>query len=69
MMSLEVTASAAGTVFVSCVLGMILQCFLPSSHTTDLSRDIIGGVVRMLVLLLALVLGLLLLTAYGIIAG
>jgi hypothetical protein len=66
MPSIEVTAGAAIAIFVSALLGFALQRWLPEKHTTGLSRDIIGGVVGMLVLLLALVLGLLIWTAYGV---
>ena len=38
----------------------------PRLHTAERSRDMIGGVVGLLTLLLALVLGLLIWTAYGV---
>ena len=40
--------------------------FCPEAHTSDRSRDILGGVTGLMVLLLALVLGLLIWTAYGV---
>ena len=66
MLSLTVAGGAAVAMIFSGVVGFILQKTLPETHTTSLSRDIIGGVVGMLVLLLALVLGLLIWTAYGV---
>src|SRR5271155_4020609 len=65
MTSVNVAASAAVLVFVSGILGLWVQTLLPEAHTSDRSRDIIGGVVGLLTLLLALVLGLLIWTAFG----
>jgi hypothetical protein len=66
MLSLSV-AGGAGVAMIFCgVLGLILQRVLPEAHTSDRSRDIIGGVVGLLTLLLALVLGLLIWTAFGV---
>jgi hypothetical protein len=48
------------------VVGLFLQKHLHERYTTDRSRDMIGGVVGMLTLLLALLLGLLIWTAYGV---
>ena len=48
------------------IVGLFLQRLLPEPHTSDRSRDMIGGVVGLLTLLLALVLGLLIWTAYGV---
>ena len=45
--------------------GLALQPRIAEHYTTDRSRDMIGGVVGLLTLLLALVLGLLIWTAYG----
>jgi len=47
-------------------VGLLLQRWLPERHTTERSRDMISGVVGSLTLLLALVLGLLIWTAYGV---
>src|SRR5271170_6793276 len=66
MMSVKVAAGAGALIFVSGILGLYVQRLLPEAHTSDRSRDIIGGVVGLLTLLLALVLGLLIWTAYGV---
>lgn len=66
MISIDVAAAAAAAVFVSGVFGLWVQTVLPEAHTSDRSRDIIGGVVGLLTLLLALVLGLLIWTAFGV---
>jgi hypothetical protein len=47
-------------------VGLLLQRQLADHHTSERSRDMIGGVVGLLTLLLALVLGLLIWTAYGV---
>ena len=59
MWSVNVAGGSAVSVFVSGVLGLWIQTILPKAHTSDRSRDIIGGIVGLLTLLLALVLGLL----------
>ena len=56
-----VTAAA----FVSGVAGLYLQKLLPEPHTSDRSRDMIGAVVGLISLLLALVLGTLIGSAYS----
>jgi len=56
-------------VFAGGALGLILQRVLPEKHTTGPARDMIGAVVGLLTLLSALVLGLLIWTAYGVYAG
>lgn len=66
MFSLTVALGAGIAMFASGVLGLALQRVLPNSHTSERSRDIIGGVVGLITLLLALVLGLLIWTAYGV---
>ena len=66
MPSVDVAAGAAVSVFLCGLLGLWVQSLLPEAHTSDRSRDIIGGVVGLLTLLLALVLGLLIWTAYGV---
>jgi hypothetical protein len=66
MTSVNVAGGVAVLVFVSGLVGLYIQSLLPESHTSDRSRDIIGGVVGLLTLLLALVLGLLIWTAYGV---
>src|SRR5271163_3690245 len=66
MVSIAVAALVAGMIFVSGVVGLLLQKALPKTHTSDRSRDMIGSVVGTTTLLLALVLGLLIWTAYGV---
>jgi hypothetical protein len=56
-------------VFVGGAIGLILQRLLPEKFTTGGPRDMIGAVVGLLTLLAALVLGLLIWTAYGVYAG
>jgi hypothetical protein len=56
-------------VFAGGSLGLILQHFLPDRFTTGGPRDMIGAVVGLLTLLSALVLGLLIWTAYGVYSG
>ena len=48
------------------LVGLVLQRILPERYTTDRARDMIGGVVGQLTLLLVLVNGLLIWTAYGV---
>ena len=50
------------------LLGLTLQRLLPESYTSEKARDMIGGVVGQLTLLLVLVNGLLIWTAYGVYA-
>src|SRR5260370_19990995 len=66
MFSIEFAVGVAVLMFASGGLGLFLQTRLPEHHTSDRSRDMIGGVVGLLTLLLALVLGLLIWTAYGV---
>ncbi|WP_158818259.1 hypothetical protein [Methylocapsa sp. S129] len=66
MLSLAVAIGVAVLMFASGVAGLFLQKRLAEHHTSDRSRDMIGGVVGLLTLLLALVLGLLIWTAYGV---
>jgi hypothetical protein len=66
MFSLVVAIGIAVLLFACGVLGLFLQRRLAEHHTSDRSRDMIGGVVGLLTLLLALVLGLLIWTAYGV---
>src|SRR5438552_14680386 len=61
--------AVAVAVFASGLLGLLLQRFLPETHTTGPARDMIGAVVGLLTLLCALVTGLLIWTAYGVYAG
>ena len=48
------------------LLGLALQRILPERYTSEKARDMIGGVVGQLTLLLVLVNGLLIWTAYGV---
>lgn len=69
-MSSEMLAGAIGAVVIlSGLLGLALQYLLPDGFTTGGPRDMIGAVAGMLVLLSALVMGLLIWTAYGVYAG
>ena len=56
-------------VFAGGTIGLILQRFLPEHFTTGGPRDMIGAVVGLFTLLSALVLGLLIWTAYGVYSG
>ena len=69
-MNSEKFALAVGAaVFVGGSLGLILHRVLPERHVTGGAKDMIGTVVGLLTLLSALVLGLLIWTAYGVYAG
>jgi hypothetical protein len=59
----------AVAVFAGGAVGLVLQRILPEKFTTGGPRDMIGAVVGLLTLLSALVLGLLIWTAYGVYAG
>jgi hypothetical protein len=66
MGSIPYSIGAAVLMFVSGMIGLFLQKILADHHTSDRSRDMIGGVVGLVTLLLALVLGLLIWTAFGV---
>ncbi|MGA9848238.1 MAG: hypothetical protein WBQ45_11435 [Roseiarcus sp.] len=69
-MSPEKFALAVGAaVFIGGSLGLISRRVLPEKHVTGGAKDMIGAVVGLLTLLSALVLGLLIWTAYGVYAG
>src|ERR1700744_3107070 len=55
--------------FAGGAIGLILQRLLPDTSTTGGPRDMIGAVVGLLTLLSALVMGLLIWTAYGVYGG
>src|SRR5277367_6953289 len=55
----------AVTAFAFGVAGLYLQKLLPEPHTSDRSRDMIGAIVGLISLLLALVLGTLVGSAYS----
>jgi len=66
MSSIGIAAAAWIATLASGLVGLTLARVLPAAHTSDRSRDILGGVVGLLTLLLALVLGLLIWSAYGV---
>ena len=66
MNSFAVAAAVWALITLSGLLGLYLKTRLAAHYTTELSRDMIGGVVGLLTLLLALVLGLLIWTAFGV---
>jgi hypothetical protein len=66
MGSLTLVAIAFAVVLVGGAIGLELQRALPESYTTGGPRDMTGTVVGLMTLLLALVLGLLIWTAYGV---
>jgi len=64
-----VIAVAVGVLTFACgILGLFLQKLLPEQHMTTGSRDMIGAVIGLITLLLALVLGTLVGSAYGFFA-
>ena len=65
----KLTFGVVVAVFAGGSVGLILQRALPEKHTTGPAKDMIGAVVGLLTLLSALVLGLLIWTAYGVYAG
>ena len=66
MSSFVVAAIVWALITVSGLLGLYLKTRIAAHYTTELSRDMIGGVVGQLTLLLVLVNGLLIWTAYGV---
>jgi hypothetical protein len=66
MSSLAIALVVIGVIVAGGVLGLVLQRILPERYTMDKARDMIGGVVGQLTLLLVLVNGLLIWTAYGV---
>jgi hypothetical protein len=64
--SLSIALIVGALIAASGLAGLLLQKGLAERHTSERSRDMIGGVVGLLTLLLALVLGLLIWTAYGV---
>jgi hypothetical protein len=66
MESLTLAAITFAFVFVGGAIGLELQRALPESYTTGGPKDMTGAVVGLMTLLLALVLGLLIWTAYGV---
>ena len=66
MSSLTIALAVTALITGGGVLGLVLQRVLPERYTMDKARDMIGGVVGQLTLLLVLVNGLLIWTAYGV---
>ena len=65
----ELSLVLGAVVFVGGAFGLVLQRFLPERFTTGGPRDMIMAVGGLLTLLSALVLGLLIWTAYGVYSG
>jgi hypothetical protein len=63
--TVAVSIGVAVVMFVAGALGLVLQRVLPEDHVKN-ARDMIGGMLGLISLLLALVLGLLIWTAYGV---
>jgi hypothetical protein len=66
MDSFAIALGVAAITFGGAVVGLTLKHALPESHTTGAARDAVASVVGLLTLLSALVLGLLIWTAYGV---
>ena len=66
MSSIAIALVVTGLITAGGLIGLVLQRFLPERYTSDKARDMIGGVVGQLTLLLVLVNGLLIWTAYGV---
>ena len=66
MSSLSIAIVAGVLMAASGAIGLTLQSRLAAHNTAERSRDMIGGVVGLMTLLLALVLGLLIWTAFGV---
>ena len=64
--SLAIALVVTGVIAGGGVIGLVLQRILPERYTLDKARDMIGGVLGQLTLLLVLVNGLLIWTAYGV---
>ena len=66
MSSFLVAAVVLAVVFAGGAIGLQLQRVLPEGYTTGGARDMVGAVNGLVTLLLALVLGLMIWTAYGV---
>jgi hypothetical protein len=64
--SLAIALVVTGVIAGGGLVGLALQRLLPERYTIDRARDMIGGVLGQLTLLLVLVNGLLIWTAYGV---
>ena len=65
MTTIWLSIVVAALAFASGVAGLYLQKLLPAPHTSDRSRDMISAIVGLISLLLALVLGTLIGSAYN----
>lgn len=65
MTAIWVSVAAALAAFVAGLFGLWLQRLLPEQHTSDRSRDMITAIVGLVSLLLALVLGTIIGSAYA----
>jgi hypothetical protein len=65
MNSIARTLVVAGLTFMSGLIGFLLQWLLPVQHVAD-AKGMIGSIIGLITLLLALVLGLLVWTSYGV---
>jgi len=65
VIAIWVSAGAALAAFVAGLFGLGLQRLLPEPHTSDRSRDMIAAIVGLVSLLLALVLGVIIGSAYA----
>jgi hypothetical protein len=66
MNTFSVGAGVVAIVFIGGAVGLQLQRVLPGSYTTGGAGDMVSAVTGLVTLLLALVLGLLISTAYGV---
>jgi hypothetical protein len=64
MATVFISIFVAVATLASGVVGLLLQKFLPANHTSDRSRDMLAAIVGLISLLLALVLGTLIGSAY-----
>ncbi len=65
MPAIAIAAFIGAATLAGGLAGLFLQSFLPEKHTTDRSRDMLAAIVGLISLLLALVLGTLIGSAYS----
>jgi hypothetical protein len=65
MPAIAISAFIGAATLAGGLIGLFLQSFLPEKHTTDRSRDMLAAIVGLISLLLALVLGTLIGSAYS----